>query len=150
MRWSRRLPGYNHYSWCTCGWCFNNRSGAYARPVPPERARAVNDTVFLSTHRVSATRSVACFVNANAICPICGEPVFYYQNAFGSKVYFDDLGWPWPKHYCTDNRRLRRGTRGAVTFLTTCEAAIPSRAYCRQPVGRTWYSTELLIAMAGY
>lgn len=28
---------------------------------------------------------------------------FFYQNEFGSRVYFDDLGPPWPKHPCTDN-----------------------------------------------
>lgn len=45
----------------------------------------------------------ACFVNPNAECPVCGEQVFYYQNEYGSKVYFDELGPPWPKHPCTDN-----------------------------------------------
>jgi hypothetical protein len=44
-----------------------------------------------------------CFVTPNAKCPVCGVPVFYYQNAFGSRVFFDDLGPPWPKHPCTDN-----------------------------------------------
>ena len=44
-----------------------------------------------------------CFVNPNARCPVCSVPVFYYQNSFGSKVYFDDLGPPWPKHPCTDH-----------------------------------------------
>ena len=29
--------------------------------------------------------------------------MFFYQNLFGSRVYFDDLGPPWPKHPCTDN-----------------------------------------------
>ena len=48
-----------------------------------------------------------CFVNPNAKCPVCSLPVFYYQNSFGSKVYFDDLGPPWPKHPCTDNRIYR-------------------------------------------
>ena len=32
--------------------------------------------------------------------------MFFYANAFGSRVYFDDLGPPWPKHPCTDNPRL--------------------------------------------
>ncbi|MBX3196426.1 MAG: hypothetical protein KF727_15180 [Microbacteriaceae bacterium] len=29
--------------------------------------------------------------------------MFFYSNEFGSRVYFDDLGPPWPKHPCTDN-----------------------------------------------
>lgn len=45
--------------------------------------------------------STARFVNPNANCPVCGAEVFFYQNEFGSKVYFDELGPPWPKHPCT-------------------------------------------------
>lgn len=44
-----------------------------------------------------------CFVNPNARCPVCSKPVFFYSNQYGSRVYFDDLGPPWPKHPCTDN-----------------------------------------------
>lgn len=39
----------------------------------------------------------------NSRCPVCREPVFYYQNEFGSKVFFDELGPPWPKHWCTSS-----------------------------------------------
>lgn len=49
-----------------------------------------------------------CFVVPNAKCPVCGVPVFYYANQFGSRVYFDDLGPPWPKHPCTDQPRTRQ------------------------------------------
>jgi len=51
--------------------------------------------------QVRAGRSVsATFVNPNAECPVCGAQVFFYQNALGSRVYFDELGPPWPKHPC--------------------------------------------------
>jgi hypothetical protein len=40
-------------------------------------------------------------VRPNADCPVCGRPVFFYQNSFGSRVFFDELGPPWPKHPCT-------------------------------------------------
>ena len=55
----------------------------------------------LKNHRAdrSATSS---FTNPNADCPVCGAAVFFYQNKFGSRVYFDELGPPWPKHPCTD------------------------------------------------
>jgi hypothetical protein len=43
------------------------------------------------------------YVNPNANCPVCGAPVFFYQNEVGSRAYFDELGPPWPKHPCTDN-----------------------------------------------
>jgi hypothetical protein len=31
-------------------------------------------------------------------CDICGGECFYYENEHGSKVFFDELGPPWPKH----------------------------------------------------
>lgn len=45
------------------------------------------------------------FVNPNAECPVCKRQVFFYQNCYGSRVYFDELGPPWPKHPCTDNEQ---------------------------------------------
>lgn len=45
----------------------------------------------------------AAFVNPNAKCPVCDKSVFFYQNEIGSRVYFDELGPPWPKHPCTDS-----------------------------------------------
>lgn len=51
--------------------------------------------------------AAATFIIPNATCPICGTFVFFYQNENGSRVYFDDLGPPWPKHPCTDNDRYR-------------------------------------------
>ena len=50
----------------------------------------------------------ATLVGPNATCPVCGASVYFYSNAAGSKVYFDDLGPPWPKHPCMD-LRARRG-----------------------------------------
>ena len=55
----------------------------------------------LSYYRALGSSS-ARFVNPNANCPVCGAHVFFYQNQFGSRVYFDELGPPWPKHPCTD------------------------------------------------
>jgi len=43
---------------------------------------------------------------------VCGEDVFYYQNEFGSRVYFDELGPPWPKHPCTDNSAFQCPEKG--------------------------------------
>ena len=36
----------------------------------------------------------------NINCPGCGDPVFFYQNGHGSRVFFNKLGKPWPKHNC--------------------------------------------------
>ena len=35
-------------------------------------------------------------------CRFCGAEVFYYEDQFGSKVFFDELGPPWPKHPCAE------------------------------------------------
>jgi hypothetical protein len=55
----------------------------------------------------SVRRASACFVIPNARCPLCSAAVYFYANQFGSRVYFDDLGPPWPKHPCTDNPRQK-------------------------------------------
>ncbi|TPL45350.1 hypothetical protein [Mesorhizobium sp. B2-4-6] len=36
--------------------------------------------------------------------------MFYYQSPYGGRVFFDHLGWPWPKHPCTDNPRSQSGS----------------------------------------
>jgi hypothetical protein len=28
--------------------------------------------------------------------------VFFYRSPHNGRVFFDDVGWPWPKHPCTD------------------------------------------------
>jgi hypothetical protein len=43
------------------------------------------------------------YLDPNARCPVCRAPVFFYQSPHGGRVFFDDVGWPWPKHQCTDN-----------------------------------------------
>lgn len=42
------------------------------------------------------------YVNPNARCPVCGESVFFYLSPEDGRVFFDELGPPWPKHPCTD------------------------------------------------
>jgi len=103
--WGKHLPGHNHPPWCPCGWCHKPSSGGYARPPAPSRRLNSSD---LPAYGVSEIRSAACFVSPNATCPVCGERVYYYQNGYGSKVYFDDLGWPWPKHPCVDTQQETR------------------------------------------
>jgi hypothetical protein len=50
----------------------------------------------------------------NARCPVCGASVFFYQNEYGSRVFFDELGFDWPKHPCTDNSRYDSPAAGKV------------------------------------
>ena len=56
-----------------------------------------------SADPVSGSRraTYATFVNPNARCPECRAQVFFYQSENGGRVFFDELGPPWPKHECT-------------------------------------------------
>jgi hypothetical protein len=59
--------------------------------------------------------TVESYVNPNAHCPVCGAAVYFYRSPYDGRVFFDELGWPWPKHPCTDNRRdAFRTTRNSV------------------------------------
>ncbi|QCX27717.1 hypothetical protein [Nocardioides jishulii] len=50
----------------------------------------------------------------NAICPVCGAAVFFWKNSHGSKVWFDALGAPWPKHPCLDLDQVPLWRRNGV------------------------------------
>lgn len=78
---------------------------SFRLPPLPAQPKSPSDLFFERYPEFRKTKSVAaCFVNRNATCPVCGIKVFYYQNEYGSRVFFDDLGPPWPKHPCTDTR----------------------------------------------
>ena len=49
-------------------------------------------------------RTFEAYTNPNAECPVCKRGVFFYLSPFGGRVFFDNLGWPWPKHPCTYNQ----------------------------------------------
>ncbi len=51
----------------------------------------------------SSYTRISSFVDPNARCPVCGDGVFFYRSPFDGRVFFDELGPPWPKHPCTDN-----------------------------------------------
>ena len=55
------------------------------------------------------------YVNPNALCPVCGASVYFYQSPYGGRVFFDELGPPWPKHPCTDNPVMRTHFSSAVS-----------------------------------
>ena len=87
------MTGHNHYLDCTCGWCVKYGRRATRRPV-------VTSGGWERTFRTFES-----FTIPNAACPVCGASVFFYQSPSGGRVFFDELGPPWPKHPCTDNGR---------------------------------------------
>ena len=86
------MTGHNHYADCMCGWCVNY-GGRFRK----------QGSLYTSPHRVGTFTSYASFTIPNASCPVCGASVFFYQSPSGGRVFFDELGPPWPKHPCTDN-----------------------------------------------
>jgi hypothetical protein len=98
---------HNHPASCNCGWggvWYGNvpyGGGAHAFRCDDEQDSSSPRAV--SIHRLVEVGSPRSLTIPNAKCPVCGCRVFFYQNEYGSRVFFDDLGPPWPKHPCTDN-----------------------------------------------
>ena len=74
-------------------WCRTSVEGQWTlRPV--ERAYTADDARL--PHRNLTIPNVS--------CPECGDPVFFFMDVHGGRVFFDPpLGKPWPKHPCTSN-----------------------------------------------
>lgn len=78
------------------------------------------------------------YLEPNATCPVCGQSVFFYESPFGGRVFFDELGPPWPKHPCTISdellgRELRHGTKQSLVehahiSSTALSGGVPSRS----------------------
>jgi hypothetical protein len=98
----------------TCDYCGGEIEFRYmgGRPTPIHSSGGWCTGVNSSPARESRKPfgSVDSYVNPNAHCPVCAAKVYFYQRPFGGRVFFDDLGWPWPKHPCTDNRRSQTGS----------------------------------------
>lgn len=81
----------NHPEGCTCGFGGFGHAG--------KRGAGINSYQIPYYFDLNYERS---YVNKNAKCPICGQPVYFYKSENGGRVFFDELGPPWPKHPCTD------------------------------------------------
>lgn len=90
---------WNHTANCNCGWG-GDTGGGRGRGSWPVRTFRVTDGF---TWRFDRKPTYASYVDPNATCPVCGASVYFYQSPYGGRVFFDELGPPWPKHPCTDN-----------------------------------------------
>lgn len=80
--------GWNHDPDCDCGW--GGDTGYHLS----------QGGMHLRTDQML---TISSFLNPNARCPVCGDPVYYYESPYGGRVFFDEIGPPWAKHPCTDN-----------------------------------------------
>lgn len=78
---------HNHPPGCDCGFGGDTGGGFFS-------------SNFWGSGDVPMPQNVVRQVTFNTTCPLCGEPCYYYENEFGSKVWFDELGVPWTKHPC--------------------------------------------------
>jgi hypothetical protein len=70
---------------------------------------------------------------------VCGAFVYFYANEHGSRVYFDEIGPPWPKHPCTDNAMHSPGTsrQTSRTAPTVYPAAVGRKKVANGPPNTT-------------
>ena len=119
--------GHNHPGYCTCRFC-------QPRNLTKE-SHLTSDLISVVGTRHSYTIPIA--------CPICGDAVFLYQSEHGGRVFFDELGPPWPKHPCTDGARAVLSTASIAT-----DQSLPTKLYSWQRAG--WLPiTEVKIDSAG-
>jgi hypothetical protein len=101
--------GHNHPPDCSCafrgGWSGFNTFDPLRRLLGNEpRPRQ------LGFQHGTASPLAGGFTQPEAKCPVCGDLVYFYQSPYGGRVFFDDLGPPWPKHPCTDRSTNSRQT----------------------------------------
>ncbi len=90
---------HNHSFGCRCGWGGEGHLGG-----PPNWDRA-----YQWKHRDED-------FCRQTTCRKCGEPVFFVRHNGGS-VWFDTLGWPWPKHPCHEEERYAIALRRTLEEL---------------------------------
>lgn len=79
-------PIHVHGGWCSAE---TSSNGYYSNPTRPP-----------AKYRISQyTSEDMC---RRTLCPMCGQSVFFVRHNGGS-VWFDELGYPWPKHACFNN-----------------------------------------------
>lgn len=88
---------WNHHPDCDCGW--GGDTGGYGLRPPVSQLSSIGGAL-----------TVESFLRPNSMCPICGASVYFFQSTYGGRVYFDDIGAPWPKHPCFDTKPINRGS----------------------------------------
>ncbi len=90
---------WNHSFNCDCGWGGYNYGSSRLKSGSVKYIKVPNG---LDWNKAKVTYET--YVDPNARCPVCGDDVFFYQSPYGGRVFFDELGPPWDKHKCTDNK----------------------------------------------
>jgi hypothetical protein len=119
---------------CLCGWGGTGHLGR--RPLSFESARTV---VFWDDHVKQLRpnfRSRNSFTTPNAKCPVCSASVYFYRSEFGGRVFFDNLGPPWPKHPCTSSQAAHQHAHDRPIDRATLDKP------AREEWNTSWQSNE--------
>lgn len=119
----------NHAPHCRCGW-----GGGYGAGGSGSTTRTL--TTRFAAPTWSGTRAPTThesYTNPNATCPVCGARVFFYRSPHGGRVFFDELGVPWPKHPCTDTSFHRRFAQVRLTRPSGAGGGAGSARAIRSP-----------------
>lgn len=101
---------WNHSPGCTCGF---GGVGHIGRRGSGSSTPRTFSSAYWGVPPI--THTYESYVNPNARCPECHASVFFYQSPEGGRVFFDELGPPWPKHPCTDNSSIPKNIRNITT-----------------------------------
>lgn len=93
----------NHRWNCDCGFGGSGQSSGHVRtPTTPDL--------------FAVPRIPRHYTRPNARCPVCSQSVFFFELENGGRVYFDEIGPPWPKHPCTDPASIFNQASRTDTF----------------------------------
>jgi len=128
---------WNHSLSCQCGW---GGDGHLGRTHDSQRRGRSFAVVAVLRYR----DLLDAYTKANAQCPVCNAPVYFYQSDRGGRVFFDELGPPWPKHPCTDTTATRTAETVAAfqsgtwqPLLIESFARTPTYVHCYAVSGHT-------------
>lgn len=120
---------HNHAPGCTCGWG-GGKSGFV------KRIASRNGFLTIPIDAVWNHGDSCC---APSVCKFCGATVFFVRHNGGS-VFFDSLGWPWPKHACLVKAReptwylyISRRTQGEVKRFSSIGVIVRAKWICSSP-----------------
>lgn len=82
----------------------------------------------------------------------CGETIWFYHSPYGGKVFFDNLGWPWPKHNCLhiDQRNISACYQATLILDAHIEDGIIVIVANVEGEERTFYLDEGIILAKEY
>lgn len=109
---------WNHSATCECGWGgqWHGSYGGGRASQSWTEAQIRSRDYFHHYWIPGRLGRIVSYTNPNATCPVCAAKVFFYQSPYGGRVFFDELGPPWPKHPCTDNASPTFGRTGCRDY----------------------------------